>query len=419
MTQTIFDTETLDRLNKIYSSRKSRKSDYILENGDLEFIDSCIPMSAFGATTRLTHQEKLNWVKKKLPIFLIEQYKMKNTPTKAVMCLVCGFYSRTLFGHISKAHNLKVAEYKQKYGKDSATASEDYLTILSDRVKGSNNPAYQHGGKFSPYSKKFIKYQELTDEEKLIKVSEVVGKSNTSKTPDKMNCRVEYYMAQGMNLEDANRALAERQSTFNLELCVEKHGILAGVSMWQERQNKWQDSLKTKSQDETRIMNEMKSVSLKSFILRFGDNGLNEYIKMCNMKDWKYFTEIQDLNEFLSEIFTTFGYTEKSITRVSEYQFGVFGIVDSLEYCKLLFVNEWGTFPTGLRQTRNTMSYYYDELDSYGNHVVLRSSIEKKMHTLLVENNINFLCEHQYPNSILRYDFTYPIMVSMLKFAVS
>lgn len=405
MTQTIFDTETLDRLNRIYSSRKSRKSGYIMKDGDLEFIDLCIPKSALAATNKMTTMGKLNWIKTKLPTFLVEQQKLKESG--GAQCLICGLISNVLYSHIFQTHKLKLIEYKEKFG-DVVTASHSYLKTLSDKVKGENNPAYQHGGKFSPYSKKFIKYLDLNDVELAQAISDIKDKNALGFTSDKRNTNIEYYLTKGMTQEDAAKALTERQTTFNLELCVDKHGILEGVSTWQDRQDKWGYSLKSKPQKEIDLMNDMKSLSLKSYLLRFGDSGLDEYIKVCNAREWKYFTEIEDLNEFLLDNFESCGYIEKTLNKIADYMFGVFGITDSLEYCKLTFSDKWGIFPTGIRQTKTQYGYYYDELDSYENHVVLRSSIEKKMHSLLVENNIKFLCEHQYPNSTLKYDFYLP-----------
>lgn len=401
-----FDSVTLDRLTRIYSSRKNRSAKYILEAGDEEFIDSCIPKSA-SIISKKTINEKLTWIKKKLPDFLVEQQKLKDSG--GAECLLCGFMANTLFTHIINTHKIKVSDYKKQFGDDVVIASKEYLKFLSDKVKGSNNPAYQHGGRLSPYSKKFVKYQDLNEDELDRAILSIKDKNYIGRTPDKRQTNIEYYLAKGMSVEDATKALSERQSTFSLDKCVDKYGILEGTFVWQDRQDKWQDSLKEKSQEEIDLMNAMKSMSLNAFILRYGnDTGLIEYIKYCNSKDWKYFTTITDLNEFLCELFDVSGYIDKSISRVPEYQFGVLGIVDSLEYCKSLFTDKWGTFPSGLRKYGNTRSYYYDELDSYGDHIVLRSSIEKKMHSMFVENNINFIYEKQYPNSTLRYDFYLP-----------
>jgi len=60
--------------------------------------------------------------------------------------------------------------------------NQDYLVLLygdtegnkrfkekQKRIEGKNNPGYNHGGKFSPFSKKFIKYEDTQNSEEKIK----------------------------------------------------------------------------------------------------------------------------------------------------------------------------------------------------------------------------------------------------------
>lgn len=251
-----FNATTLDRLSRINSSRKSLKSGYILESGDEEFIDSCIPKSDVGETSRLIYREKLNWIKKKLPEFLINQQKLKDSGS--VECLICGMFANTLFSHIPVAHKIKMSTYKEQFGADVVIASKDYLSTLSERVKGTNNPAYQHGGRLSPYSKKFVKYQNLTETETNQKISDVNDKKSATMTPDKQSTNIEYYLAKGMSLEDATKALSERQTTFSLDKCIEKYGILEGTFVWQDRQDRWQATLNSKSDEELQDINSRK-----------------------------------------------------------------------------------------------------------------------------------------------------------------
>ena len=50
----------------------------------------------------------------------------------------------------------------------------------------------------------------------------------------------------------------EAQSTFSLDKCIEKHGLEEGARIWQERQDKWQDTLTSKSQEEIDEINKSK-----------------------------------------------------------------------------------------------------------------------------------------------------------------
>lgn len=115
-------------------------------------------------------------------------------------------------------------------------------------MKGSNNPGYQHGGKLSPFSKKFVSYQGMDEEildEKLKKdakkrIVDMTSRGNNSTT-------IEYYLKRGMTTEEAQFALSERQSTFSLGKCIEKHGETKGTEVWKARQEKWLSTLDAKT----------------------------------------------------------------------------------------------------------------------------------------------------------------------------
>lgn len=163
-----------------------------------------------------------------------------------------------------KGNRSETMEYLSlKYGENEAKRR---LEEKANRVMGENNPGYQHGGKFSPYSKKFIKGG---DYEKRLK--EVVEKSSKTKkeNPHKNPLRIEYYLAQGMSEKEAKQALVNRQSTFSKEKCIEKYGEKEGLRRWKERQEKWQATLNSKSPEEKARINRAKqrngsSVSLIS-----------------------------------------------------------------------------------------------------------------------------------------------------------
>lgn len=58
------------------------------------------------------------------------------------------------------------------------------------------------------------------------------------------NAEVAYYTKKGHTEEEAKVLISERQRTFTLEKCIEKHGEEQGRIIWQERQEKWIDSMK-------------------------------------------------------------------------------------------------------------------------------------------------------------------------------
>jgi len=134
---------------------------------------------------------------------------------------------------------------------------EEFRINKSERVKGSNNPAYQHGGKLSPYSKKFIKY-DSSDESENIRKS-MFDKNIKNRNDNQNNtCRLDYYTSRGRSEEDAVLALKKRQTTFSKQKCIDKYGDVKGFNVWKKRQNKWQGTLTSKSQEEIDIINKKK-----------------------------------------------------------------------------------------------------------------------------------------------------------------
>jgi len=177
------------------------------------------------------------------------------------VCKICGWPSTALHSHISQTHKITIREYKDKYNLSKEDIyHSSYLKNLSDKCKGDKNPAFNHGGRLSPFSKKFIKYENLSNEEKEHKIKECVKTARQS-TFDNNNITstLEYWlkMTEG-DVEKAKKLLKERQSTFSKDICIEKYGEEEGVKVWQERQDKWQNTLKSKSPEEIDRINKKK-----------------------------------------------------------------------------------------------------------------------------------------------------------------
>lgn len=173
-------------------------------------------------------------------------YSKKNAkesdPNGELECRECGFRSNgSLQVHLKMKHGLTPTQYMQKHslGADSVY-STGLRDMLSERVVGDKNPAYQHGGKLSPFSKKFIKYESLSEDEVELSIKDVALRAaTTTKRNDNLPLRVEYYTKRGYSEEDAKKALSERQATFSLEKCIEKYGTEDGHRIWSERQELW------------------------------------------------------------------------------------------------------------------------------------------------------------------------------------
>jgi very-short-patch-repair endonuclease len=173
-----------------------------------------------------------------------DEYKIKYNLIKtndillcegAITCNLCGLISHDLTSHITRKHKIKINEYKQKYGD---IRSDRYLTDQSERITGDKNPAYNHGGKFSPLSDNFIYADKINKEE----IKNKISKSN--KDNGNNDATMSYWLNAGYTEDESKQKIKERQTTFTLRKCIEKYGEEEGKSRWLDRQEKWQNSCK-------------------------------------------------------------------------------------------------------------------------------------------------------------------------------
>lgn len=167
-----------------------------------------------------------------------------------VTCKKCGLKGTKLQFHIQMAHKMSIPEYKQKHN-GAAIVCDNLLKKQSDSMKGENNPGFKHGGKLSAFSDKFI--GETTKEEAIAKM-----KKTKNDNLDKQNTKIEYYLAQGYDENEALEKLSERQTTFSLKKCIKKYGEKEGRKRWLERQEKWLNTLNSKSEEEKLEINRKK-----------------------------------------------------------------------------------------------------------------------------------------------------------------
>jgi hypothetical protein len=204
--------------------------------------------------------------KKCKSLFAASKHKRINDETNAkyltedgIMCRVCNDYCRhDIQQHIRKEHALSVPEYKKQYA--SEVISDKLKSEMSNKIIGEKNPGYNHNGKFSALSKNFVKYVDMSDEEiekSKIDIGNKISESN--KNNGNNDTTLNYWLNLGYDEVQANQKLSERQSTFSLEKCIEKHGSEIGLQKWTERQEKWQNTLCNKTQEEIDAINMKKS----------------------------------------------------------------------------------------------------------------------------------------------------------------
>jgi very-short-patch-repair endonuclease len=154
----------------------------------------------------------------------------------SVTCQICKQKMKDLTSHIFYKHGIKAEKYKSMFP-NMPIRCESLLKQQSERIKGNKNPAYQHGGKYSPFSLNFINGTE--------KVEETKRKAKENKTRDRDNTQIEYWLKKtNGNLNEAQKLLSQRQSTFSLKSCIKKYGEENGTKIWLDRQEKWHKNYK-------------------------------------------------------------------------------------------------------------------------------------------------------------------------------
>lgn len=194
-----------------------------------------------------------------------------------VVCEHCSFRSGQLDQHLKKWHNQTTAQYKLQFPNSPCVSKN-----ASGRVIGDKNPAFGHGGKLSKFSKNFIKYEGLSEEEISKQQNDAFQKAQKTRdeNPHKINTKLEYYTSKGMTEAEAKVALSERQSTFSLDKCIEKFGNIDGKIIWQARQDKWQNTLKDIPSDLMEEYNRKKSNQREYFVDRNIKTGVLYFIKV-------------------------------------------------------------------------------------------------------------------------------------------
>jgi len=198
-------------------------------------------------------------------------------------CRICGMKLPNPTSHLNRVHSISVNEYMKNFN----LTKEDvfwngYLKELSNNIKGEKNPAYNHGGKCSAFSKNFIGYKGLSEDEIDKRIKNVKNKAKLNKHSEDDNTKIDYYLKRYTDdIDEAKEMLRNRQITFSLDICIEKYGKEKGYVVWKERQNKWLDSLDKKSDKEKAEINKKKMPKW------------NGYSKISQELFWKLFNLIK------------------------------------------------------------------------------------------------------------------------------
>jgi hypothetical protein len=218
---------------------------------------------------------------------LAKNLKKYKDRTDMLECKECGWkveQTGNLYQHI-KMHGFTKESYCEKFNctKDDLFGKIAKI-VFSEKVKGDLNPAYQHGGKYSSLSKKFIKYENIDEKEKEEKIKIVIDKiSDSIITNGNNSTTLLYWLKQGYSEDEAIEKLSERQTTFSKKICIEKYGEIDGLKRWEERQRIWLNAYNDKTEEEMKIINKKKSPTLENFINKYGEEvGIERFEKWAS-----------------------------------------------------------------------------------------------------------------------------------------
>lgn len=157
--------------------------------------------------------------------------------------------------------------------------SDEQESMKCYSIMKNKNPFTGHTGQFSPFSKKFCGYDSLDEEEIKIRIKKSINQDK----PGRNTNQVLYWVKKGFSEEDAKKKVSERQRTFSLEKCIQKYGKKDGIKRWQDRQEKWQNTLKSKTPEEIERINRAKL-----------NNGGKSYSLISQSLFWKIYEIIKN-----------------------------------------------------------------------------------------------------------------------------
>lgn len=258
------------------------------------------------------------------------------------------------------------------------------------------------------------KIKEHQTKRSLISVKKNIELKNTDykSWAKRKNVTLEYYINKGFSETEAKEELKKRQSTFSQEKCTKKYGEKEGNIIFFNRQIKWQTSLENKSTNEIDEINKKKDSNTIAFYkLKYGDDWIKEFLNGISSYSLH--------NEFINEAIITCNNIEDFICFVKSNNefltvtnlYWIFNSKVIQEFYNLDFHQLKEKILKAYGNKKTSGYYGYNRL--YDGHIC-RSTGEYLITKFLVENNIEYIYEENYPNQTvtfpqgLRYDFYLP-----------
>ena len=163
-------------------------------------------------------------------------------------------------------------------------------------------------------SRKRFSFSDL-DETELKKISKKGSDARTAQIKKLKECdsfewkqqfstTKEFYIVRGFSEEESLKLLKERQITFSLEKLRSQFDEKTALDLWEQRQEKWQNTLSLKSEEEKKEINAKKAVTLENLQRKYGKKvGQKKYYEIVkNRKTSGSKEATQFFNRLLLEI---------------------------------------------------------------------------------------------------------------------
>ena len=167
-----------------------------------------------------------------------------------IICPVCNIRTKQITPKHAKMHGYNTPTDMQR------TLSMPEITCQKKKQKsqGSNNPGYNHGGKFSAWSKHFVNGYDEEKHKKLISDNSYRNKNS----PELFKTNIAYWLKQTAGDVELAHQLYMKFQIRDLEWFIDRYGEDEGRIFHQNKINKWMASLNGKSQEELIDINRRK-----------------------------------------------------------------------------------------------------------------------------------------------------------------
>lgn len=177
----------------------------------------------------------------------------------------------------------------------------------------SDNPGRNHGGVLSPFSKKFLKYKELSESEKIEVINQKWNKVKKTRKehPENENTQLEYYIKRFGDNDLAREKYYERCNTRSLQAFQRRYGEEEGKLKFENCVAQWLKTLEEKPLEEKIRINKLKASHCSSKYKPGGELE-NTYGILYYIKFWDNSVEFYKIGITRKTITQRFWVNEKS-----------------------------------------------------------------------------------------------------------